>query len=146
MQLEPLESDAPALAARLAAAEPAVARRFAFRVARLACTVAGVRDEVALEIARGGLARGTDLDDLVRLWELERSLDAACVARFDADAPLPDAATLREQDECAEARAVSAVIAALRPDAHRAAREATHEAIAAGCDAKAVEALADQLL
>ena len=140
-----LESVAPALTARIGAATAAGARRFAFAVARLACGVAGVHDRTALDVARGGLTTGPGMDELVRLWELERRLDAACDQNLDPDAAYPAPETLRLHDECAEAKAVASVIAALNPDAHDAARESAYEAWAAGCEPTALDALAVHL-
>ncbi|WP_076260046.1 hypothetical protein [Intrasporangium flavum] len=140
-----LDSVAPSLTARIGAATPGGARRFAFAAARLACGVAGVHDRTALDVARGGLSAGPGMDELVRLWELERRLDAACDQGLDPDAAYPDAATLRLHDECAEAKAVASVIAALKPDAHDAARESAYEAWAAGCEPAALDALAAHL-
>ena len=146
MPPERLESVAPGLADRIAVAGSGIVRRFAFAVARMACTVAEVHDRTALQVATGGLARGADVDELVRLWELERQLDAACDSLLDPDAPIPDLSELRLQEECAQARAVAAVIAALKPDPHVAAVRAAYEAWAAGCERAAIEALARELL
>ncbi len=140
-----LDSVAPALTARIGGATPGGARRYAFAVARLACGVARVHDRTALEVARGGIAAGPGIDELVKLWELERRLDAACDAHLDPDAGYPEPATLRLHDECAEAKAVAAVIAALKPEPHDAAREAAYEAWAAGCEPEALEALVPHL-
>lgn len=145
MPLESLNAVAPGLADRIVGAAPGDARRFAFGVARLACSVAGVEDRTAIEIATGGLARGAAVDELVLLWELERQLDAACDAQLDPDAPYPGPAELRLHEECAEARAVAAVIAALKPDPHIAAAEAAYDAWAAGCEQSEIEALAAPL-
>jgi hypothetical protein len=146
VKLHPVEAVAPSLAARIAGAERGEARRFAFRVARLACTIAGVHDRNALEVARNGLEHYPEIEDLVALWDLERDLDSACEAQIGTHPSTCNLDELREHDECIEARAVAAVIAALKPDAIVAARQATQEALAAGCDAAALEALADQLL
>jgi hypothetical protein len=140
-----LASVAPQLADRIGRASSAGARRYAFAVARLACGVAGVHDRTALAVARGGLTAVPGIDELVRLWELERRLDAACDQSLDPDAAFPDPATLRLNEECAEAKAVASVIAALKPDAHDAAREAAYEAWAAGCEPAALDALAPHL-
>jgi hypothetical protein len=140
-----LESVAPALAARIGRASSGGARRFAFAAARLACGVAGVHDRTALDIARDGIAAGPGIDELVSLWELERRLDAACDGGLDPDAGYPDPETLRLHDECAEAKAVASVIAALKPDAHTAARESAYAAWAAGCEPAALGALAAHL-
>lgn len=146
MQLEALETIAPALAARIAGAEPHLARRFALRSATLACSVAGVRDPVALEVAQSGLERHTEIDELVGLWELERELDALCEERLGRSTTFTDFAASHLHEECAGAHAIAAVIAALRPDPRVAAREAAYEARAAGCDDAAIESLADQHL
>ncbi len=146
MKLHPVEAVAPGLAARIAGAERGDARRFAFRVARLACAVAGVHDRNALEVARGGLEHYPEVEDLVALWDLERDLDSACEAHLGTHPDTCNLDQLRLHDECVEARADAAVIAAHTPDALVAARQATHEAFAAGCEAAALEALADQLL
>lgn len=146
MELHQVEATAPGLAVRIAGAERGDARRFAFRVARLACGVAGVHDENALELARGGLERYPEIDELVRLWDLERELDSACEAQLGSHPSRCTLDQLQLHSECVEARAVAAVIAALKPDAHVAAREAVREALAAGCEQAALEALADQLL
>ena len=68
MKLHPVEGLVPGIAARIAGAERGEARRFAFRVARLACAVAGVHDRNALEVARGGLEHYPETEDLVALW------------------------------------------------------------------------------
>ena len=136
----------PDLGGRIRRSEPARARRFAFRVARLACAVTGVRDDVALDIARHGLERETELHELVGLWELEAELEAACAAQLAADLSSDSHQHLRLHRECVEARAVAAVIAALKPDAVVAATEATREALAAGCAKADVETVADELL
>jgi hypothetical protein len=141
-----LETIAPGLSDRIAEADAAAARRFAFGVARLACGVAGVRDRTALDIAAGGLERDTAVAELVRLWRLERRLDAACEARLDPDAAYPDVTELRLRPECTEARAVASVVAALKPNPHLAAAEAAYEAWASGCDQDAIEALAHRML
>lgn len=146
MELHQVEAVAPGLAARIAGAEPGRARTFAFRVARLACTVAAVHDQQALDVAREGLERYPEIDELVHLWELERTLDAACESQLGS---APSTVTLDElqlTSECVEARAVAAVIAALTPDARDAARGATFEALTAGCDGRELEAIADQVL
>lgn len=146
MELHQVEAVAPGLAARIAGAEPGHARTFAFRVARLACAVAGVHDQQALDVAREGLERYPEIDELVHLWELERELDAACESKLGS---APSTVTLDElqlTSECVEARAVAAVIAALSPDARDAARGATYEALTAGCDGRELEAIADQVL
>lgn len=145
MELHQVEAVAPGLAARIAGAEPGRARTFAFRVARLACTLTGVHDANALEVARGGLERYPEVDELVKLWELERELDAACESQLEAASGTRSLEELQQPAECVEARAVAAVIAALSPDAREAARGATYEALAAGCDGTALEALADQI-
>ncbi|HET9631021.1 MAG TPA: hypothetical protein VFP73_01400 [Terrabacter sp.] len=146
MDLHQVEVVAPGLAARIAGAERGQARRFAFRVARLACSVAGVHDNTALEVARGGLEHYPEIDDLVKLWELERRLESACEASLGVDPRTADLSQLHLHDECVEARAVAAVIAALKPDALAAARDATREALAAGCDRVVLEDLASELL
>ena len=146
MDLHQVEVVAPALAARVAGADRGQARRFAFRVARLACSVAGVHDATALEVARGGLERYPEISELVQLWELERRLDSDCEARLGRHPSTCNLEELRLHDECVEARAVAAVIAALRPDALVAAREATQEALAAGCETYVLEDLASELL
>lgn len=146
MKLHPVEAVAPGLAARIAGAERGRARRFAFRVARLACTIAGVHDRNALEVARSGLEHYPEVEDLVALWDLERDLDSACEAHLGTHPDTCNLDRLRLYDECVEARAVAAVIAALKPDALVAARQATQEALAAGCEAAALEELADQVL
>lgn len=146
MDLHQVEAVAPGLAARIAGAERGQARRFAFRVARLACSVAGVHDNTALEVARGGLDHYPEVDDLVELWDLERRLESACEASLGKHPHTADLAELQHHDECLEARAVAAVIAALRPDALAAARDATREALAAGCDRHVLEDLAGELL
>ena len=145
MELHQLEAVAPGLAARIAGGDPGHARVFAFRVARLACAVTGVHDATALEVARGGLERYPEVDELVQLWDLERDLDAACESQLDG-APVPAlprsaAADLRVR----QGARVAAVVAALTPNAREAARGATYEALAAGCDGRALEALADGL-
>ena len=146
MDLNQVEVVAPALAARIAGAERGQARRFAFRVARLACSVAGVLDNTALEVARGGLEHYPEIEELVKLWELERRLESACEASLGTDPRTADPAQLHLHDECIEARAVAAVIAALKPDSLAAARDATREALAAGCDRVVLEDLASELL
>lgn len=149
MQLEALETIAPALAARIAGAEPHLARRFALSTARLACSVAEVRDRVALEVAQSGLERHTEVDELVRLWELERALDTVCEERAGRSrraTVVTDFVASYLHRECAEGHAISAVIAALKPDPRIAAREAAYEARAAGCQDVEIERLADQLL
>ncbi len=146
MELHQVEAVAPGLAARIAGAEPGPARTFAFRVARLACTVAGVHDANALEIARGGLERYPEIAELVQLWNLERELDAACESQLEAATGTRSLEELQQLSECVEARAVAAVIAALTPDALAAARGATYEALTAGCEGRALEALADEVL
>jgi len=145
VELHQLEAVAPGLAARIAGADPGHARIFAFRVARLACAVTGVHDATALEVARGGLERYPEVDELVQLWDLERDLDAACESHLDGASVPPSLDQLQLPSECVEARAVAAVIAALTPDAREAARGATYESLAAGCDGRALEALADGL-
>ena len=94
MELNQLEAVAPGLAARIAGAEPGHARIFAFRVARLACALTEVDDATALEVVRGGLERYPEVDELIRLWDLERDLDAACESQLDTAvvAALPRAA------------------------------------------------------
>ncbi|GAA2745250.1 hypothetical protein GCM10009868_25990 [Terrabacter aerolatus] len=146
MELHQVEAVAPGLAARIAGAEPGRARTYAFRVARLACSVAGVHDVHALEVARGGLERYPEIDELVHLWQLERDLDAACESQLGAAPSSRPLEELQLTSECIEARAVAAVIAALSPDARDAARGATYEALTAGCDGRALEALADEVL
>jgi hypothetical protein len=147
VELHQVEAVAPGLAARIAGAESGRARTFAFRVARLACSVTGVHDASALEVAKGGLERYPEIDELVHLWDLERELDAACESQLEDRSPdsAPTLGNLQMPSECVEARAVAAVIAALSPDAREAARGATYEALAAGCDGTALEALADQI-
>ncbi len=149
MQLEALETIAPALAARIAGAEPHLARRFALHSAKLACTVAGVRDPVALEVAESGLERHTEVDELVRLWQLERTLDSVCAERLGRSGRttiVADFVASSLHEECAEGHAISAVIAALKPDPRVAAREAAYEARAAGCEDTEIERLATQVL
>lgn len=146
MDLHQVEVVAPGLAARIAGAERGQARRFAFRAARLACSVAGVHDATALEVARGGLEHYPEIDELVKLWDLERRLELSCEASLGKDPGTADLGELQLHDDCVEARAVAAVIAALKPDALEAAREATREALAAGCDQHVLEDLAGELL
>lgn len=146
MDLHQVEVVAPGLAARIAGAERGQARRFAFRAARLACSVAGVHDATALEVARGGLEHYPEIEELVKLWELERRLELSCEASLGKDPRTADAGELQLHDDCIEARAVAAVIAALKPDALAAARDATREALAAGCDQHVLEDLANELL
>ncbi|WP_374970998.1 hypothetical protein [Terrabacter sp. BE26] len=146
MDLHEVEAVAPGLAARIAGAERGQARRFAFRVARVACSVADVHDDTALEVARGGLEHYPEIEELVKLWDLERQLDSACAASIGGDPSTADIEELQAYGDCAKARAVSAVIAALKPDALAAAREATREAFAAGCDQHVLEDLAGELL
>ncbi|MBC9820571.1 hypothetical protein [Terrabacter sp. MAHUQ-38] len=131
---------------RIKRSQPGRARRYAFRIARLACSVTGVRDHVALDIAQRGLDRPTEIAELVRLWELERELESACAAQLGADPSSSSPAQLQRHPVCVEARAVAAVIAALRPDPVMAATEATREALAAGCAWGEVKAAADELL
>jgi hypothetical protein len=146
VKLHQVETVAPGLAARIAAADRGDARRYAFRVARHACAIAGVLDRNALEVARGGLERYPEIEELVALWDLERELDSACEARLGTHPSTCNLDRLREHDDCIEARAVAAVIAALRPDPHVAARGAVGAALAAGCGQDDLEALADQLI
>ncbi|GAA1504255.1 hypothetical protein GCM10009740_39540 [Terrabacter terrae] len=146
MDLHQVEVVAPGLAARIAGAERGQARRFAFRVARLACSVADLHDATALEVARGGLEHYPEIEELMHLWELERELEAACAASIGGDPRTVEIGELRLHSDCAKARAVAAVIAALRPDALVAARDATREAFAAGCDQHVLEDLAGELL
>lgn len=146
MDLHQVEVIAPGLAARIAGAERGQARRFAFRVARLACSVADVHDATALEVARGGLEHYPEIEELLRLWDLERQLKSSCAASIDADPSTAEVQVLRARSDCVRARAVAAVIAALRPDALVAAREATREAFTAGCDQRVLEDLAGELL
>jgi hypothetical protein len=146
VKLHPVEAAVPGLAARIAGAERGDARRFAFRVARLACAVAGVHDRTALEVARSGLEQFPQIEDLAALWDLERDLDSACEAHLGTHPSTCNLDELRQHDECVEARAVAAVIAALKPDALVAARQAAHEALGAGCGTAALEAIADEVL
>lgn len=145
MELNQLEAVAPGLAARIAGAEPGHARIFAFRVARLACALTEVDDATALEVVRGGLERYPEVDELIRLWDLERDLDAACESQLDTAVVTASLEQLALPSQCVEARAVGSVIAALTPDARVAARGATYEALAAGCDGRTLHALADDL-
>ena len=139
-------SGARALERRIADATPGSARRYAFGVARLACSTSGLRNALALEVALGGLERFPEIDELVQLWELERTLDASCSAQLggDREAHPPEQQLLHR--ECQEARAVSAVIAALLPDAFVAAHGATREARAAGCRQSDLDSTAADLL
>lgn len=146
MDLHQVEAVAPGLAARIAGAERGQARRFAFRVARLACSVAGVHDATALAVARGGLDSFPEIEDLVKLWDLERRLELSCEASLGKDPRTAELGELTLHDHCVEARAVAAVIAALKPDALAAARDATRDALAAGCDRHVLEDLANELL
>jgi len=145
VKLHPVEAVAPGLAARIAAAERGDARRFAFRVARLACAVAGVHDGNALAVARGGLELYPEVEAVVALWDLERDLDSACEAHLGTHPSTCNLDQFRLHDECVEARAVASVIAALKPDALVAARLATQEALAAGCETADLEAIADEV-
>ena len=146
MELDQVDSSAPDLEFRILSAERGPARRFAFRVARLACSVAGVHDQNALELAGGGLERYPEIDELVRLWDLERRLDSACEAQLGTHPSTCNLDELQLHPECVEARAVAAVIAAFKADALVAAREAVREALRAGCRRAELESLADQLL
>ncbi|MFC7595866.1 hypothetical protein ACFQU3_11145 [Terrabacter sp. GCM10028922] len=146
MTAEDGQTAAPDPGRRIERSQPGRARRYAFRIARLACSVTGVRDDVALDIAQRGLDRPTEIAELVGLWELERRLASACAAKLGADPSSCSLAQLRLHPVCVEARAVAAVIAALRPDPVVAATEATHEALAAGCAWLDVKAAADDLL
>jgi hypothetical protein len=146
VELDQVEVVTPGLARRIEGAEPGQARRFAFRVARLACGVAGVHDGTAFEVARKGFEPYPEVEDLVELWELERRLDSDCEARLGTHPSTCNLDELRLHDECVEARAVAAVIAALRPDAVLAAREALGQALSAGCEQDELEKLADDLL
>jgi len=145
VELDQVDSSAPDLDARISSAGRGAARRYAFRVARLACSVAGVHDELALELARGGLERYPDVDELVRLWDLERQLDSACEARLGTHPSTCNLDELQLHPECVEARAVAAVIAAFKADALVAARGAVREALGAGCQRAELESLADPL-
>ena len=131
---------------RIAGAAASDARRYAFGVARLACSVTEVHDVLALEVALGGLERLPEIDELVRLWDLERELDSTCAARVGADPSTCPPEQLARHPVCREARAVAAVIAALRPDAFVAASGATREALAAGCRQTDLDTTADGLL
>lgn len=122
-----------ALDRRISDATPGGARRYAFGVARLACTTAGLKDARTLEVALGGLESYPEIDDLVHLWDLERTLDTSCAVQLGGDPGDFTHEELRLHPACQEARAVSAVIAAMLPDAFVAARSATREALAAGC-------------
>jgi len=146
VKLHLVEAVPPGLAARIAGAEAGAARRFAFSVARLACSVAGVLDENALEVAKGGLERYPEIDDLLQLWQLERRLDIACEFQMGAHANNFTPEELKLHSDCVEARAVGSVIAALKPDPLVAARGAAREAINAGCELADVESLARELL
>lgn len=146
MTAEDGQTAAPDSRRRIERSQPGRARRYAFRIARLACSVAGVRDDIALDIAHRGLDRQTEVAELVGLWELERELESACADQLGADPSSRTRAQLQRHPVCVEARAVAAVIAALRPDPVVAATEATHEALAAGCAWVDVKAAADELL
>jgi hypothetical protein len=140
------QTAAPDPGRRIERSQPGSARRYAFRIARLACSVTGVEDGVVLDIAQRGLTRPTEIAELVGLWELERELESACAAQLGADPSSCSPAQLQRHPACVEARAVAAVIAALRPDPVMAATQATHEALAAGCAWLDVKAAADELL
>src|SRR5690349_1525399 len=60
---------ARALDRRISDATAGGARRYAFGVARLACTTSGLKDARTLEVALGGLERFPDIDDLAHLWD-----------------------------------------------------------------------------
>jgi hypothetical protein len=137
---------ARALDRRIGDATPGEARRYAFGVARLACSIAGLRDALTLEVALGGLERFPEVDELVQLWELERRLDASCAGVLGGDPTGHTPEELLLHRECKEARAVSAVIAALLPDAFVAARRATRAAQAAGCRQADLDSTAAELL
>ncbi|MGO4597524.1 hypothetical protein [Terrabacter sp. 2RAF25] len=139
-------SHARTLESRISDATPGDARRYAFGVARLACSISGLRDALALEVALGGLERYPEIDELVQLWTLERRLDAACAAQLGGDPIDHPPEELLLHPACQEARAVSAVIAALLPDAFVAARGATREARAAGCRQADIDSTASELL
>lgn len=139
-------SHARALERRISEATPGDARRYAFGVARLACSTSGLRDTLALEVALGGLERYPEIDELVQLWALERRLDASCASQLGGDPVDHSPDELLRHPACKEARAVSAVIAALLPDAFVAARGATREARAAGCRQADLDSTATDLL
>jgi hypothetical protein len=139
-------SGARALERRISDATPGDARRYAFGVARLACSITGLREPLALEVALGGLERFPEIDELVQLWDLERRLDASCAAQLGGDPKDHSHEERMLHPECQEARAVSAVIAALLPDAFVAARGATREARAAGCRQSDIDSTAADLL
>jgi len=146
VKLHLVEAVPPGLAARIAGAEAGQARRFAFRVARLACALAGVHDANALEVARGGLERYPEIEELVQLWRLERRLDTDCEFKLGTHAKSLTREELKLHSDCAAARAVGAVIAALKPDAIVAARGAAREALNAGCELEDLESIAHQVL
>ena len=135
-----------ALDGRIAEATPGGARRYAFGVARLACSTSGLKDARTLEVALGGLERYPEIDDLAHLWDLERRLNAACAVQLGGDPSHFTPEELLLHPACQEARAVSTVIAALLPDAFVAARRATREARAAGCRQADLDSTAADLL
>ena len=137
---------ARALDRRISDATAGGARRYAFGVARLACTTSGLKDARTLEVALGGLERFPEIDDLAHLWGLERSLNASCAVQLGGDPSHFTHEELLLHPACQEARAVSAVIAALLPDAFVAARSATREARAAGCRQADLDSTAADLL
>ena len=137
---------ARALERRIAGASAGDARRYAFGVARLACSTSGLRDSLALEVALGGLERLTEIDELTQLWALERRLDESCAVEVGGDPARCPPDELLRHHVCQEARAVSAVIAALLPDAFVAANGATREARAAGCRQSDLDITAADLL
>ncbi|NUO34969.1 MAG: hypothetical protein HOQ27_07870 [Dermatophilaceae bacterium] len=135
-----------ALDRRISDATPGEARRYAFGVARLACATSGLKDARTLEVALGGLERYPEIDDLAHLWHLERNLNASCAVQLGGDPTDYTHEELRLHPACQEARAVSAVIAAMLPDAFVAARSATREALAAGCRQADLDSTAADLL
>ncbi|GAB3874012.1 hypothetical protein [Terrabacter terrigena] len=139
-------SPARALERRISDASAGGARRYAFGVARLACSTSGLKDARTLEVALGGLERYPEIDDLAHLWDLERRLDASCARQVGGDPVDFTQEELLLHPACQEARAVSAVIAALMPDAFVAARGATREARAAGCHQADLDSTASDLL
>ncbi|NUR16257.1 MAG: hypothetical protein HOQ13_08080, partial [Dermatophilaceae bacterium] len=87
-----------------------------------------------------------EIDDLAHLWHLERNLNASCAVQLGGDPTDYTHEELRLHPACQEARAVSAVIAAMLPDAFVAARSATREALAAGCRQADLDSTAADLL